>query len=121
MSFFKGAAVKPKDETAAFMPAPSKQDLVLILCRRSFRKTTGGSTVSWKGQKWIALQQRGRKALFRRGIEVVILNLLDGQMVLQHKDAFYKLVETLKVIVKPGVPGLKRRSCLPDPLPVHRL
>ncbi|HAK41112.1 MAG TPA: hypothetical protein DCM24_04800 [Synergistaceae bacterium] len=50
--------------------------------------------MSWKDERWVALQKQGSKALFRRGTEVEILNLLDGQMVLQHKDVFYKLVKT---------------------------
>jgi len=71
-------AVPPKDEATAFVPAPSKEDLALILCRRVFRKMTGDSTVSWKGRKWSALDSRGRKVLFRKGVEVEVLGLLDG-------------------------------------------
>ena len=117
-------SVTPKDEMTAFMPAPSKQDLALILCRRSFRKTTGDSTVSWKGQRWVALQKQGRKALFRRGTEVELLNLLDGQMVLQHKDAFYKLVkateEKTSTDLKPQYPDKDKAERKPKiPAPDH--
>jgi hypothetical protein len=48
--------VTPKDEMMAFMSGPSKQDLALIQCRRSFRKTTGDSTVSWQGKGRVSLQ-----------------------------------------------------------------
>ncbi|NLO55875.1 MAG: integrase, partial [Thermovirga sp.] len=85
-------AVPPKDEATAFMPAPSKEDLALILCRRVFRKMTGDSTVSWKGRKWSALDSQGRKVLFRKGVEVEVLDLMDGRTVLHHQGAFHKLV-----------------------------
>jgi len=87
-------AVTPKDETAAFMPAPSRQDLALILCRRSFRKMTGDSTLSWKNRKWAAVGEQDRKALFRRGTEVEVLTLLDGQMALRHGGLCYRLIES---------------------------
>lgn len=85
-------AVPPKDETTAFVPAPLKEDLALILCRRVFRKMTGDSTLSWKGRKWSALDSQGRKVLFRKGVEVEVLDLLDGRTVLHHQGAFHKLV-----------------------------
>ena len=98
-------AVPPKDEATAFMPALSKEDLALILCRRVFRKMTGDSTVSWKGRKWSALDSQGRKVLFRKGVEVEVLDLLDGRTVLHHQGAFHKLVrveeeETKKTLAK---------------------
>ncbi|OQB45552.1 MAG: Integrase core domain protein [Synergistetes bacterium ADurb.Bin155] len=85
-------AVPPKDEATAFVPAPSKEDLALILCRRAFRKVTGDSTVSWKGRKWSALDSQGRKVLFRKGVEVEVLDLLDGRTVLHRQGAFHELV-----------------------------
>lgn len=98
-------AVPPKDEETAFMPAPSKEDLALILCRRVFRKMTGDSTVSWKGRKWSALDSQGRKVLFRKGVEVEVLDLMDGRTVLHHQGAFHELVrveeeETKKTLAK---------------------
>ena len=98
-------AVPPKDEATAFMPAPSKEDLALILCRRVFRKMTGDSTVSWKGRKWSALDSQGRKVLFRKGVEVEVLDLLDRRTVLHRQGTFYEMVrveeeETKKTLAK---------------------
>ena len=98
-------AVLPKDEATAFMPAPSKEDLALILCRRVFRKMTGDSTVSWKGRKWSALDSQGRKVLFRKGVEVEVLDLLDRRTVLHRQGTFYEMVrveeeETKKTLAK---------------------
>ena len=82
------------DEITAFMPAPSRQDLALVLCRRAFRKMTGDSTLSWKNRKWAAVDEQDRKALFRRGTEVEVLTLSDGQMALRHGGLCYRLVES---------------------------
>ena len=113
-------AVLPKDEATAFMPAPSKEDLALILCRRVFRKMTGDSTVSWKGRKWSALDSQDRKVLFRKGVEVEVLNLLDGRTVLHHQGAFHELVrveeeETKKTLAKEKTTALSTEEGMRKP------
>ena len=86
-------AVFPEDETSAFLPAPDEEDLPFILCRRENRKTMGDSTLSWKGTRWMALDSHNRQRLFKIGVTVEVLGLMDGSVAAQYKGDIFKLVE----------------------------
>ncbi|MDT8285416.1 MAG: integrase, partial [Thermovirgaceae bacterium] len=86
-------AVSPEDETSAFLPAPGEKDLPFILCRRENRKAMGDSTFSWKGISWMALDSRNRRRLFKRGVNVEVLDLMDGSVAAQYDGDIFKLVK----------------------------
>lgn len=86
-------AVAPEEEGSAFLPAPLEEDLAYILCRRENRKASGDSTISWKGIRWMALDSRNRRRLFKRGVTVEVLDLMDGSVVAQYDGDIFKLVE----------------------------
>ena len=84
---------------------------------------TGDSTLSWKNRKWAAVDEQDRKALFRRGTEVEVLTLLDGQMALRHGGLCYRLVESdednARKDVKEGSGGKVKTGKPPVPAPDH--
>ena len=86
-------AVSPEDETSAFLPAPSERDLPFILCRRENRKAMGDSTLSWKGIRWMVLDSRNRQMLFKRGVNVEVLDLMDGSAGARYDGDTFKLVK----------------------------
>lgn len=86
-------AVVPEDEGSDFLPAPSEKDLPFILCRRESRKAMGDSTLSWKGTRWMALDSRNRRRLFKRGVTVEVLDLMDGSVGAQYDGNIFKLVK----------------------------
>ena len=98
-------AALPEDETSAFLPAPSEKDLPFILCRRENRKAMGDSTLSWKGIRWMALDSRNRRRLFKRGVTVEVLDLMDGSVAAQYDGDIFKLVEA------PASTGKTNSSC----------
>jgi len=86
-------AVSPEEDTSAFLPAPKEEDLPFILCRRENRKVTGDSTISWKGTRWMTLDFHNRRRLFKRGVTLEVLDLMDGSLAAQYKGDIFKLVK----------------------------
>jgi hypothetical protein len=84
-------AVEPEREEAAFLPAPSPDDLPYILCKRAFRKVSGDSTISWKGKKLMLLDERHRQKLLKRGSAIEVLTLLDGSDVALYDGVIHNL------------------------------
>jgi hypothetical protein len=84
-------AVEPEREEAAFLPAPSPDDLPYILCKRAFRKASGDSTISWKGKKLMLLDEKHRQKLLKRGAAIEVLTLLDGSHVALHDGKVHRL------------------------------
>lgn len=97
-------AVLPEEESA-FLPAPPEEDLAYILCRRENRKVSGDSTISWKGIRWMALDSRNRQRLFKRGVTIEVLDLMDGSAAAQYDGDIFKLVKT------PASTGKTHASC----------
>jgi transposase len=88
-------AVEPEREEAAFLPAPSPDDLPYILCKRAFRKVSGDSTISWKGKKLMLLDERHRQKLLKRGSAIEVLTLLDGSDVALYDGVIHNLTTGL--------------------------
>ena len=86
-------AVEALDAESAFLPGPPEDLVRFILCTREKRKTTGDSSVSWKGKKYIIEAEKGEQKLFRRGTSVSILTLMDGSLAAQHEEDVYMIKE----------------------------
>lgn len=84
-------AVEPEREEAAFLPAPSPNDLTYILCKRAFRKASGDSTISWKGRKLMLLDEKHRQKLLKRGSAIEVLTLLDESDVALYDGVIHHL------------------------------
>lgn len=78
------------------MPAPSLEDLRLLLCTRETRSMGGDSTISWRGKKWATIETSGEKKLFRRNTKVEVLTLLDKSVVLFYGGTAYPMMEIPK-------------------------
>ena len=100
-------AVEPERVESAFLPAPSPDDLPYILCKRTFRKASGDSTISWKGRKLLLLDKKLRQKLLRRGAAVEVLTLLDGSEVALHDGVIHFLGDAQK-------DSYDRKACLKD-------
>lgn len=81
---------------SSFMPAPSLEDLRLLLCTRETRSMGGDSTISWRGKKWATIETSGEKKLFRRNTKVEVLTLLDKSVVLFYGGTAYPMMEIPK-------------------------
>jgi transposase len=92
----KRFGVEAMEAESAFLPGPPEELMRFILCSREKRKTTGDSSVSWKGKKYMIEDEKGRQKLFNRGTSVSILTLLGGDIAVQHEEKIYAIKEISK-------------------------
>jgi transposase len=87
-------AVEAAEEETSFLPGPSEKLLRFILCGREERKTTGDSSISWKGKTYTAEEKRGgAQKLFRRGTTVSVLTQMDGSLAIQYGEEIFPMKE----------------------------
>ena len=91
-------AVEAVDTENAFMPGPSEELLRFILCIRETRKTTGDSSISWQGKKYVIEEKAGVQKLFRRGTSVSVLTLMDGSLAVQNEQEIFFLKEIPRAV-----------------------
>lgn len=92
----KRFAVEAIDGESAFLPGPPNELLGFILSTRETRKTTGDSSVLWKGKKYIIEGESGQQKLFNRGTSVSMLTLMDGGLAVEYGDEIYSVKEIAK-------------------------
>ena len=119
----KRFAIEAFDAESAFLSGPPEELVRFILCTREKRKTSGDSSVSWKGKKYIIIEgERGEQKLFTRGTGVSILTLMDGSLAAQHGEDIYALQESptsLKIDKKEVIREESKPKSPSKPAPDH--
>ena len=94
-------AVAAAEVGNAFMPGPPAELLHFVLCAQATRKTTGDSSISCQGKKYIIEGEAGEQKLFRRGASVSVLTLMDGSLAVQSGMGIFSLKEITYVAKTP--------------------
>jgi transposase len=84
-------AVEPADPEPAFRPAPSPDALSRTVCFKEERKASNGSTISFLGNTYRLIDQRGNAALLYLRSKVTVLTQLDGSISALCKDKPFSL------------------------------
>jgi hypothetical protein len=89
-------AVEASDSESAFLPGPPPELMRFILCVRENRKTTGDSSITWGGRKYVIEEQDGKQKIFRRGTSISVLTLMDGNIAAQYEGEIFLMNEVIK-------------------------
>ncbi len=89
--FNKRFAVAAADPELALRPAPAERMLSRIVCLKEERRASNGSTISFEGNTYRLIDQRGNAALLHPRSKVVVLIQLDGSIGALYKDKPYSL------------------------------
>lgn len=77
---------KPESDTSDFLPSPAPEKLRLILGRKEERKALPGSEVSWKGEKYLLVDEAGRTTTLRRGETITVVATMEGELLAIRDD-----------------------------------
>jgi len=89
-------AVEASEAESAFLPGPPAELMRFILCVRENRKTSGDSSISWKGKTYVIEEKSGEQKLFSRGSVISVLTLMDGSIAAQHGLEIFSVREIAK-------------------------
>jgi transposase len=102
-------SVEPQDELDTFLPSPPPDILKYILCVRENRKASGDSSVSCQRKKLVAVNGSGVQQLFKKGVTLEVLSLMDGSLAIQKGNEIFAAKEA-EIAPKQTQPTEKTKS-----------
>nr|WP_244406334.1 hypothetical protein [Thermovirga lienii] len=84
-------AVKAEDKEQAFRASPGVDSLHKIICIKSYRKASNGSTISYEGNTYQLLDCRGRVVPLKPKSTVCVTRHLDGSLGALYSGDYFKL------------------------------
>ena len=84
-------AVAAADPETAFRSSPPERVLSRVVCLKEERRASNGSTISFSGNTYRLIDQRGDVALLYPRSKVTVLTRLDGSVGALYKDKSYSL------------------------------
>ena len=84
-------AVAAADPDTAFRSSPPERVLSRVVCLKEERRASNGSTISFSGNTYRLVDQRGDVALLYPRNKVIVLTRLDGSIGALYKDKPYSL------------------------------